>query len=166
MLLLYALKSWLLLFSSFWARPILSLWQLIFHSTLTDLVSCRCQFTLSFRFSSIARYRWSRDCDKLVFVVVSSSKWNLKDEFSHCWLSSDFPTKESVFCSNSLFYSTISDAADPHPKNRIREHFLLFLLLDGKNKTFFPNNNYAQLFTQVELDFTHHPLSRWFCTFS
>lgn len=33
-----------------------------------------------------------------------------------------------------------------------------FLLLWEKIKLFSANNDYAQLFTQVDLDYTHHPL--------
>lgn len=107
--------------------------------THTDLVSCRCQFTLIFRFSSISRYQ-SKDCDKL-----GTSERNLKDEFSpfhrttfHAGFS-DFPTKESLFLELFSIVDTTSLGCCKSAPKKSNSRIVCFKW----KKNFSLNNNYA-----------------------
>lgn len=117
-------------------------------------LACRCQFTLIFRFSSIARYR-SRDCDKLVVVRGGISRTNFPaSPLHHTGFASDFPTKESLLFELTLL-STMLGCCKSAPK---KSNSRIFFCCGEKIKLFSANNDYAQLFTQVDLDYTHHPL--------
>lgn len=95
-------------------------------------LACRCQFTLIFRFSSIARYR-SRDCDKLVVVRGGISRTNFPaSPLHHTGFASDFPTKESLLFELTLL-STMLGCCKSAPK---KSNSRIFFFCGEKIKLF------------------------------